>query len=60
MSSPVTAHRGIIWAGIAMVVASLAPLVCRKFHSTLVVLIYKLMLVAIIWVLRLHMFQQNA
>jgi len=24
MSSPVTAHRGIVWAGIAMVVASLA------------------------------------
>ena len=23
MSSPVTAHRGIVWAGVAMVVASL-------------------------------------
>ena len=24
MSSPVTAHRGIVWAGIAMVIATLA------------------------------------
>lgn len=32
MSSPVTAHRGIVWAGIAMVVASLATFGAPNIH----------------------------
>lgn len=48
MSSPVTAHRGIVWAGIAMVVASLAtfgsPQISLNIGSTNL----QLMLVALI------------
>lgn len=32
MSSPVTAHRGIVWAGIAMVVASIATFGAPQIH----------------------------
>ena len=35
MSSPVTAHRGIVWAGIAMVVASLATFGVPQIHLQL-------------------------
>jgi NAD(P) transhydrogenase subunit beta len=48
MSSPVTAHRGIVWAGIAMVVASLATFGAPQISLDLGSINLQLMLVAII------------
>lgn len=48
MSSPVTAHRGIIWAGIAMVVASLATFAAPQITLDIGSINLQLMLVAII------------
>ena len=48
MSSPVTAHRGIVWAGIAMVVASLATFGAPQITLDLGSINLQLMLVAII------------
>ncbi len=35
MSSPVTAHRGIVWAGIAMVIASVATFGAPQIHISM-------------------------
>ena len=48
MSSPVTAHRGIVWAGIAMLVASLATFGAPQISLDLGSINLQLMLVAII------------
>ncbi|PCI07988.1 MAG: NAD(P) transhydrogenase subunit beta [Gammaproteobacteria bacterium] len=48
MSSPVTAHRGIVWAGIAMVVASLATFGTPQVTLDIGSANLQLMLVAII------------
>ena len=48
MSSPVTAHRGIVWAGIAMVVASLATFGAPQITLDIGNINLQLMLVAII------------
>jgi len=48
MSSPVTAHRGIVWAGIAMVVASLATFGAPQISLDVGSINLQLMLVAII------------
>jgi NAD(P) transhydrogenase subunit beta len=48
MSSPVTAHRGIVWAGIAMVVASLATFGAPEITLAIGSINLQLMLVAII------------
>ena len=48
MSSPVTAHRGIVWAGIAMVVASLATFGAPQITLDITSINLQLMLVAII------------
>ena len=48
MSSPVTAHRGIVWAGIAMVVASLATFGAPQITLDIGSINLQLMLVAII------------
>jgi NAD(P) transhydrogenase subunit beta len=48
MSSPVTAHRGIVWAGIAMVVASLATFGAPQVTLDIGSINLQLMLVAII------------
>ncbi len=48
MSSPVTAHRGIVWAGIAMVVASLATFGSPQISLDISSVNLQLMLVAII------------
>ena len=48
MSSPVTAHRGIVWAGIAMVVASLATFAAPEITLDIGSVNLQLMLVAII------------
>ena len=48
MSSPVTAHRGIVWAGIAMVVASLATFGMPQISLDISSVNLQLMLVAII------------
>ena len=48
MSSPVTAHRGIVWAGIAMVVASLATFAAPQITLDIGSINLQLMLVAII------------
>jgi len=48
MSSPVTAHRGIVWAGIAMVVASLATFGAPQISIDVGSINLQLMLVAII------------
>ncbi len=48
MSSPVTAHRGIVWAGIAMVVASLATFGAPQITLDIGSVNLQLMLVAII------------
>ena len=48
MSSPVTAHRGIVWAGIAMVVASLATFGAPQISLDIGSINLQLMLVAII------------
>ena len=48
MSSPVTAHRGIVWAGIAMVVASLATFGAPEITLDIGSINLQLMLVAII------------
>ncbi len=48
MSSPVTAHRGIVWAGIAMVVASLATFGAPDIKLDIGSINLQLMLVAII------------
>jgi len=47
MSSPVTAHRGIVWAGIAMVVASLATFGAPQISLDVGSINLQLMLVAI-------------
>ncbi len=47
MSSPVTAHRGIVWAGIAMVVASLATFGAPEISLEVGNINLQLMLVAI-------------
>ena len=47
MSSPVTAHRGIVWAGIAMVVASLATFGAPQITLEIGNINLQLMLVAI-------------
>lgn len=47
MSSPVTAHRGIVWAGIAMVVASLATFGAPGISLEVSSINLQLMLVAI-------------
>ncbi len=47
MSSPVTAHRGIVWAGIAMVVASLATFGAPEISLEVSSINLQLMLVAI-------------
>jgi len=47
MSSPVTAHRGIVWAGIAMVVASLATFGAPQITLEVGNVNLQLMLVAI-------------
>jgi len=47
MSSPVTAHRGIVWAGIAMVVASLATFGAPQISLEVSSINLQLMLVAI-------------
>ncbi|HHJ36351.1 MAG TPA: NAD(P)(+) transhydrogenase (Re/Si-specific) subunit beta [Gammaproteobacteria bacterium] len=48
MSSPVTAHRGIVWAGVAMVVASLATFGAPQIALDIGSINLQLMLVAII------------
>ena len=48
MSSPVTAHRGIVWAGIAMVVASVATFAAPEIILDIGSVNLQLMLVAII------------
>lgn len=48
MSSPVTAHRGIVWAGIAMVVASLATFAAPQISLDISSINLQLMLLAII------------
>jgi NAD(P) transhydrogenase subunit beta len=48
MSSPVTAHRGIVWAGIAMVVASLATFAAPQITLDISSINLQLMLAAII------------
>ena len=48
MSSPVTAHRGIVWAGIAMVVASLATFGAPEISLEVSSINLQLMLVAIV------------
>jgi NAD(P) transhydrogenase subunit beta len=48
MSSPVTAHRGIVWAGIAMVLASLATFGAPQITLDIGSINLQLMLVAII------------
>ena len=48
MSSPVTAHRGIVWAGIAMLVASLATFGAPQITLDIGNINLQLMLVAII------------
>jgi len=48
MSSPVTAHRGIVWAGIAMVVASLATFGAPQIDLSIESINLQLMLVAIV------------
>ncbi|MCK4834809.1 MAG: NAD(P)(+) transhydrogenase (Re/Si-specific) subunit beta, partial [Gammaproteobacteria bacterium] len=48
MSSPVTAHRGIVWAGIAMVVASVATFGAPQISLDMGSINLQLMLVAII------------
>ncbi len=48
MSSPVTAHRGIVWAGIAMVVASVATFAAPEITLDIGSVNLQLMLVAII------------
>jgi len=48
MSSPVTAHRGIVWAGIAMVVASVATFGAPQITLDIGSINLQLMLVAII------------
>jgi len=48
MSSPVTAHRGIVWAGIAMLVASLATFGAPQISLDIGSINLQLMLVAII------------
>ena len=48
MSSPVTAHRGIVWAGIAMVVASLATFGAPEITLEVGSINLQLMLVAIV------------
>ena len=50
MSSPVTAHRGIVWAGIAMVVASVATFGAPQISLDIGSINLQLMLVAIIYV----------
>ncbi len=47
MSSPVTAHRGIVWAGIAMVIASLATFGAPQISLEVTSINLQLMLVAI-------------
>lgn len=47
MSSPVTAHRGIVWAGIAMVVASVATFGAPQISLEVSSINLQLMLVAI-------------
>jgi len=47
MSSPVTAHRGIVWAGIAMLVASLATFGAPQISLEVSSINLQLMLVAI-------------
>ena len=47
MSSPVTAHRGIVWAGIAMVIASLATFGAPQISLEVSSINLQLMLVAI-------------
>jgi len=48
MSSPVTAHRGIVWAGIAMVVASLATFGAPQISLEVSSINLQLMIVAIV------------
>jgi len=48
MSSPVTAHRGIVWAGIAMVVASLATFGSPSISLEVSSINLQLMIVAIV------------
>jgi len=48
MSSPVTAHRGIVWAGIAMVVASVATFGAPQISLEVSSINLQLMLVAIV------------
>ncbi|HHO59095.1 MAG TPA: NAD(P)(+) transhydrogenase (Re/Si-specific) subunit beta, partial [Thiotrichales bacterium] len=48
MSSPVTAHRGIVWAGIAMVVASLATFGAPQITLDIGSVNLQLMVVAIV------------
>jgi len=48
MSSPVTAHRGIVWAGIAMVVASLATFGAPQISLDIGSINIQLMMVAIV------------
>ncbi len=48
MSSPVTAHRGIVWAGIAMLVASLATFAVPQITLDIGNINLQLMLLAII------------
>ncbi len=48
MSSPVTAHRGIVWAGIAMMVASLATFAAPEISLDIGSINLQLMLVAIV------------
>ena len=47
MSSPVTAHRGIVWAGVAMVAASLATFGAPQITLNIGNINLQLMLVAI-------------
>jgi H+-translocating NAD(P) transhydrogenase subunit beta len=48
MSSPVTAHRGIVWAGVAMVIASLATFAAPQISLDIGSINLQLMLLAII------------
>ena len=48
MSSPVTAHRGIVWAGVAMVIASLATFGAPEISLDIGSVNLQLMLLAII------------
>ncbi|MCK4675832.1 MAG: NAD(P)(+) transhydrogenase (Re/Si-specific) subunit beta, partial [Gammaproteobacteria bacterium] len=48
MSSPVTAHRGIVWAGVAMVVASLATFGAPQITLDIGSVNLQLMLLAIV------------